>query len=185
MSIKRIVECVPNFSEGRNRDILDRIVQAINSVDGASAIHMDPGYATNRTVVTIVGSPEAVVDAAYNGIEKALELIDMNQHSGEHPRMGATDVCPFIPISGMTMEEAAECARILAERVGRQLDLPCYLYENAASSPDRTNLAVIRSGEYEGLDDKLKKVEWKPDFGPSKKHPTGGATVIGDFCTSR
>jgi glutamate formiminotransferase/formiminotetrahydrofolate cyclodeaminase len=146
-----LIECVPNFSEGRDPEVIRRITARIGSVDGATLLHVDPGKATNRTVVTIAGAPEAVVEAAFRAIAEAAELIDMRHHSGEHPRMGATDVCPLIPISGIGMEETAEYSRKLAERVGRELGIPVYLYEAAQPDAARKNLAVIRAGEYEGL----------------------------------
>jgi len=179
MEDKQIIECVPNFSEGRNPEILALIEQSMQSVDGARVIHVDPGKATHRTVMTVVGSPDAVIEAAYRGIACAIDHIDMNTHSGAHPRMGATDVCPLIPISGISMAETAEYAHKLAARVGQELSLPIYMYEAAATKPERKNLAIIRSGEYEGLEDKLKDPEWMPDYGPALKHPTAGATVIG------
>ena len=179
MSTRQLVECVPNFSEGRDMSVIKQITDAIESVDGVKLLDVDPGAATNRTVVTFVGEPNDVVEAAFLGISKAAELIDMSKHSGEHPRMGATDVCPFIPISNVTMEEAADAARQLAARVGPELGIPVYLYENAASSPERQNLATVRSGEYEGLAKKLSDPEWKPDFGPAVHNVSAGATAIG------
>jgi glutamate formiminotransferase/formiminotetrahydrofolate cyclodeaminase len=174
-----LIECVPNFSEGRNPEVIRRITDRIASVDGATLLHVDPGKATNRTVVTIAGAPDAVVEAAFRAIAEAAELIDMRQHAGEHPRMGATDVCPLIPISGITMEETAEFARRLAERVGRELQIPVYLYEAAQPDPAKKNLAVIRAGEYEGLARKMADPAWKPDYGPATFRPRSGATVIG------
>ncbi|MEM1214109.1 MAG: glutamate formimidoyltransferase, partial [Bacteroidota bacterium] len=174
-----LLECVPNFSEGRDPAVIQQITDAIASVDGVQLLDVDPGQATNRTVVTFVGTPEAVIEAAFRGIEKAGEVIDMRQHSGEHPRMGATDVCPMIPITNMTMEAAADCARRLGERVGRELGIPVYLYESAASRPERQNLATIRAGEYEGLADKLKDPNWAPDYGEATFNAQSGATVIG------
>jgi glutamate formiminotransferase/formiminotetrahydrofolate cyclodeaminase len=177
--MKKILECVPNFSEGRNPDTIRQITDAIRSVDGVQLLDVDPGKATNRTVVTFVGEPGPVVDAAFLAIQKAAELIDMEQHQGEHPRMGATDVCPLIPISGMSMDEAVYWAKQLGERVGRELHLPVYLYEAAATRPERQNLATIRAGEYEGLAEKLQDPDWKPDYGPARFNPRSGATVIG------
>lgn len=177
--MERILECVPNFSEGRNKHVIDAIVQAIQSVENVYVLDVDPGVSTNRTVVTFVGEPEAVVEAAYRGIAKAAELIDMSKHKGEHPRIGATDVCPFVPISGITIEEAVVLAKQLAQRVGETLRIPVYLYEYAATSPERKNLATIRAGEYEGLPEKLKDPKWKPDYGPAEFNPKTGATVIG------
>lgn len=177
--MKQLIECVPNFSEGRDPAVLKQITDAIESVEGVKLLDVDPGKATHRTVVTFVGEPGPVVEAAFRGIQKACELIDMRKHNGEHPRMGATDVCPLIPISNITMEETAEWARRLAERAGRELDLPIYLYEAAATRPEWKNLATIRAGEYEALPDKLARPEWKPDFGPAKFNARSGATVIG------
>lgn len=175
----QLIECVPNFSEGRDESVINEIVNAARSVEGVSVLNVDPGKATNRTVLTFAGNPEAVIEGAFQVIKRSYELIDMSRHSGEHPRMGATDVCPLIPLANITMEETVEYAKKLAERVGRELDLAVYLYENAASTPERRNLATIRSGEYEALEDKLKKREWKPDFGPVVFNPKFGAVVIG------
>ncbi len=177
--MKQLIECVPNFSEGRDPAILKQITDVIESVEGVTLLDVDPGKATNRTVVTFVGEPADVIEAAFQAIKKACEVIDMSKHSGEHPRMGATDVCPLIPIAHISMEETAQWARRLGERVGRELDLPIYLYEAAASTPERKNLAVIRSGEYEGLPEKLANPAWKPDFGPAHFNAKSGATVIG------
>lgn len=174
-----ILECVPNFSEGRNPDRIRQITARIEAVSGAHLLHVDPGHATNRTVVTLAGSPEAVVEAAFQAIATAAELIDMRDHVGTHPRMGATDVCPLIPISGITLAEAAEWSRRLAERVGRELGIPVYLYEAAQPDPARRNLATIRAGEYEGLAEKMKRPEWRPDYGPVEFQPRSGATVVG------
>lgn len=174
-----IIECVPNFSEGRNLQTIKTITDTIESVEGIRLLDVDPGKATNRTVVTFVGSPEDVIEAAFRGIAKAAEVIDMRNHSGEHPRMGATDVCPLIPISGITMEETAEFAKKLAKRVAEELTIPTYLYEAAQSNPARTNLSVIRGGEYEGFFEKIKQPEWAPDYGKAEMNPTAGATVIG------
>jgi len=175
----KLMECVPNFSEGRDHKILDAIAASIRSVGGVSLLDIDPGSDTNRTVFTMAGAPEAVVEAAFLAIKKASELIDMSKHHGEHPRMGATDVCPFIPISDMTMQECAEYARILGKRVGEELGIPIYLYEEAASKPEWKNLANVRSGEYEALADKAKDPYWKPDFGPHEFNAKSGATAIG------
>ena len=174
-----LIECVPNFSEGRNPETIRRITERIETVAGATLLHVDPGKATNRTVVTFAGEPDAVLEAAFRAIATAAELIDMRQHHGEHPRMGATDVCPLVPISGISMEETAECARRLAERVGRELGIPVYLYEAAQPDPARKSLAVIRAGEYEGLSARMTQPAWKPDFGPAEFNPRSGATVIG------
>jgi glutamate formiminotransferase/formiminotetrahydrofolate cyclodeaminase len=174
-----LIECVPNFSEGRNPEVIRQITARIASVEGATLLHVDPGKATNRTVVTFAGAPDAVVEAAFRGIAAAAELIDMRQHSGAHPRMGATDVCPLIPISGISMAETAACARRLGERVAGELGIPVYLYEAAQPNPLRRNLATIRSGEYEGLPGKLADPAWAPDFGAAQFNPRSGATVIG------
>jgi glutamate formiminotransferase/formiminotetrahydrofolate cyclodeaminase len=174
-----IIECVPNFSEGRNMDIIKQITSEIEKTEGISLLDVDPGKATNRTVVTFVGPPLAVVEAAFLAIKKASELIDMRTHSGEHPRMGATDVCPLVPVSGITMEETVEFAKMLAKRVGEELGIPVYLYEYAAQAGYRRNLAVIRSGEYEGLPAKIVKPEWMPDYGDARFNERSGATVIG------
>jgi glutamate formiminotransferase/formiminotetrahydrofolate cyclodeaminase len=177
--MKKLIECVPNFSEGRDQNVIRQIAAAIESVDGVSLLDVDPGATTNRTVVTFVGSPEAAVEAAFRGIQKAAELIDMRKQKGAHPRMGATDVCPFIPVSNVSWEEAVACANQLGKRVGEELKIPVYLYERAASNPSRSNLAVIRAGEYEGFSEKMKNAAWKPDFGPAKFDEKSGATAIG------
>lgn len=177
--LKQIVECVPNFSEGIRPEIIKQITDAIESVDGVMLLHVDMGKATNRTVVTFAGEPSKVVEAAFLGIQKAAELIDMRTHKGEHPRMGATDVCPLVPVSGITMEECAQWAKKLAERVGAELKIPVYLYEEAQPNKERSNLSVIRAGEYEGFAKKIKLPEWKPDYGPSELPARHGATVIG------
>lgn len=177
--MQQLIECVPNFSEGRDMAVIKQITDAIEAVEGVSLLDVDPGKATNRTVVTFVGAPAAVIEAAFQAIKKACEVIDMRSHKGEHPRMGATDVCPLIPVAGISMEETAEWARRLGERVGKDLDLPIYLYEAAASSPARKNLADIRAGEYEGFPEKILQPEWKPDFGPARFNAKSGATVIG------
>jgi len=177
--MQKLIECVPNFSEGRDLDIIRQITAAIESADGVSLLDVDPGASTNRTVVTFVGSPKAAVEAAFRGIQKAAELIDMRQHKGAHPRMGATDVCPFVPISNVSWEEAIACANELGKRVGDELNIPVYLYEKAAKDKSRANLAIIRAGEYEGFFDKIKDPAWKPDFGPSVFNEKTGATAIG------
>ncbi len=177
--MKKLIECVPNFSEGRDLNVIKQITAAIEAVDGVSLLDVDPGASTNRTVVTFVGSPQAAVEAAFRGIQKAAELIDMRKQKGAHPRMGATDVCPFIPVSGVSWEEAIECARSLGKRVGEELKIPIYLYERAASDPSRSNLSFIRAGEYEGFFEKIKQPAWKPDFGPAVFNERSGATVIG------
>lgn len=177
--MQKIIECVPNFSEGRDLDVIRQITAAIESVEGVSLLNVDPGASTNRTVVTFAGNPEAAVEAAFRGIQKAAELIDMRKHTGAHPRMGATDVCPFIPVSNVTWEEAIACAKKLGERVGSELKIPVYLYEKAAADPSRSNLSIIRAGEYEGFFEKIKEPCWKPDFGPAVFNEKSGGTVIG------
>lgn len=177
--MKQLIECVPNFSEGQDMSIIKQITDEIEKVDGIKLLDVDPGKATNRTVVTFVGEPKQVIEAAFQAIKKASEVIDMSKHKGEHPRMGATDVCPLIPISNITLDETAEYARQLGERAGAELDVPFYLYEHAATKKDRQNLATIRAGEYEGLTEKLADSNWKPDFGPAKFNATAGATAIG------
>lgn len=177
--MQQLIECVPNFSEGINAAIIEQITNEIQKTEGVKLLNVDPGKATNRTVVTFVGTPDAVVEAAFRAIRKAGQLIDMSHHKGEHPRMGATDVCPLIPIANITMEETAQYARQLAERVGKDLDLPVYLYEAAQPDKKRSNLSVIRAGEYEGFFKKIKQPEWKPDFGPDEFDAKRGATVIG------
>jgi glutamate formiminotransferase/formiminotetrahydrofolate cyclodeaminase len=174
-----IIECVPNFSEGNDLAIIKQITDQIESVEGVRLLNVDPGKATNRTVVTFVGHPVAVMEAAFLAIKKAGELIDMSRHKGAHPRMGATDVCPLIPVAHISMEETAKYARQLAERVGRELTLPVYLYEAAQPDKSRSNLSVIRAGEYEGFFKKIKEPAWRPDFGPSEFDAKRGATVIG------
>jgi glutamate formiminotransferase/formiminotetrahydrofolate cyclodeaminase len=176
---KKLIECVPNFSEGRDEGIIRQITDEIASVEGVRLLDVDPGKATNRTVVTFVGDPDSVIEAAFRGIRKAAQLIDMSKHSGEHPRMGATDVCPLIPIQGISMEETASYAVKLAKRVGEELNIPAYLYEYAQPDKKRSNLSIIRAGEYEGFFDKIKLPEWKPDFGPAIFPAAAGATVIG------
>jgi glutamate formiminotransferase/formiminotetrahydrofolate cyclodeaminase len=177
--MQKLIECVPNFSEGRDQNVIREITDAIKSVDGVSLLDVDPGASTNRTVVTFVGSPDAAIEAAFRGIKKAAELIDMRKHKGAHPRMGATDVCPFIPVSNVNWEEAIDCANRLAKRVGDELKIPVYLYEKAAKNKSRSNLSVIRVGEYEGFFEKIRQPEWKPDFGPTVFNEKSGATVIG------
>lgn len=174
-----IIECVPNFSEGNDLNIIRQITDQIEMVEGVRMLNVDAGKATNRTVVTFVGNPEAVIEAAFLAIKKAGELIDMSKHTGEHPRMGATDVCPLIPIAGISMEETAKYAQQLAKRVGEELQVPVYLYEAAQPNKERNNLSVIRAGEYEGFFKKIKQPEWKPDFGPAEFDAKRGGTVIG------
>ena len=176
---KQLIECVPNFSEGNDMTIIKQITDVIEAVDGVKLLDVDPGKATNRTVVTFVGEPEPVIEAAFQAIKKASELIDMSKHSGEHPRMGATDVCPLVPVSNISMEETAKYAHKLGERAGSELDIPFYMYESAATKKDRKNLATVRAGEYEGLSKKLSQPAWKPDYGPARFNPRAGATAIG------
>ncbi|MDP8227579.1 MAG: glutamate formimidoyltransferase [Candidatus Celaenobacter polaris] len=175
----KIVECVPNFSEGRDEAIIKQITDRIEEVDGVVLLDVDPGKDTNRTVVTFVGTPEGVEEAAFRAIKKASEIIDMRQHSGAHPRMGATDVCPFVPVAGVTTEDCIEISKTLGKRVGEELKIPVYLYEHSASTPERENLANIRQGEFEGLAKKLEDPHWKPDFGPAKIHEKAGGLVTG------
>src|SRR5947199_5761336 len=177
--MQKLIECVPNFSEGRELDVIRQITGTIESVDGVSLLDVDPGASTNRTVVSFVGGTEATVEAAFRAIQKAGELIDMRKHKGAHPRMGATDVCPFIPVSNVSWEEAIACAKQLGRRVGEELNIPVYLYEKAAKDKSRANLSVIRAGEYEGFFEKIRQREWKPDFGPAALNEKSGATVIG------
>ena len=175
----QLIECVPNFSEGNDLQIINQITAEIESTEGVKLLNVDPGKATNRTVVTFVGNPNAVVEAAFKAIKKAGELIDMSKHKGEHPRMGATDVCPLIPISNISMEETAKYAQLLAKKVGTELNIPVYLYEEAQANKNRSNLSIIRAGEYEGFFKKIKQTEWLPDFGPNEFDAKRGATVIG------
>jgi glutamate formiminotransferase/formiminotetrahydrofolate cyclodeaminase len=177
--MKQILECVPNFSEGNDMNIINQITREIESVEGVKLLNVDPGKATNRTVVTFVGPPAEVAEAAFLAVKKASELIDMSKHKGEHPRFGATDVCPLVPVSGINMEETVEYARKLAKKIGDQLKIPVYCYENAAFEEKRRNLASCRSGEYEGLREKLKNPEWKPDFGPGDFNKKTGAIAVG------
>ena len=177
--MKQLIECVPNFSEGRDLSIIKQITDVIEGVQGIRLLNVDPGYATNRTVVTFVGEPAQVVEAAFLAIKRASELIDMRYHKGEHPRFGATDVCPFVPVSNISMEETADYARRLAKRVGDELAIPVYCYEYAAFEEKRRSLANCRAGEYEGLAEKLGSAEWKPDFGPGTLNERSGASAIG------
>ncbi|MGL5681774.1 MAG: glutamate formimidoyltransferase [Marinifilaceae bacterium] len=180
--MKQLIECVPNFSEGNNMQIINAIVDSMKSVDGISVIDVDPGKATNRTVVTMVGEPKAICEAAFRGVKKASELIDMSKHKGAHPRFGATDVCPLIPVSNITMEETVEYARALAKRIGEELNIPVYCYENAAFKPERKNLAACRAGEYEALGERLASADWHSDFGPRTFNASvakTGATAVG------
>ena len=177
--MQKLIECVPNFSEGRDPEVIRQITDVIASVEGVSLLDVDPGATTNRTVVTFVGGLDAAVEGAFRGIQKAAELIDMRKQTGAHPRMGATDVCPFIPVSNVTWEEAIDCAKKLGKRVGEELKIPVYLYEKAAQNPARSNLAVIRAGEYEGFAQKMRDPAWKPDYGAAVFNERSGATVIG------
>jgi glutamate formiminotransferase / formiminotetrahydrofolate cyclodeaminase len=175
----RIVECVPNFSEGRNEAKIKAIADAVAAAPGVKLLHVDPGPGANRTVITFIGTPDAVAEAAFRAIAKAAEVIDMREHRGEHPRLGATDVCPFVPVEGVSLEECAAIARRVGRRVGDELGIPVYFYEAAASDPSRRNLADVRRGEYEGLADKLSDGFWTPDCGPAIHNLRSGATIIG------
>jgi len=177
--VDKIVECVPNFSEGKNKAIIQAITHEIDTTENVMLLDVDPGAATNRTVVTFIGTPDGVTEAAFRAIRKAAELIDMRKHRGEHPRIGATDVCPFVPVAGVTMEECVQIARDVGKRVGEEMGIPIYLYEEAATTPERKNLANIRQGEYEGLAAKLSHPDWQPDFGPAQFNASTGATIIG------
>ena len=175
----KIVECVPNFSEGKDLSIIKQITNEIENISGTMLLDVDPGAETNRTVVTFIGTPESVLESAFRAIKKASELINMKNHKGEHPRMGATDVCPFIPVNGVTIEECVEISKKLGHRVADELNIPVYLYEYSATEKKRESLAVIREGEYEGFKEKIKNPEWKPDFGKAEFNEKSGATVIG------
>jgi len=180
--MKKIIECVPNFSEGRDMGVIRQITDEVEKIDGVKLLDVDPGYSTNRTVVTFVGTPDEVLEAAFQAVKKAQELIDMRRHKGDHPRFGATDVLPLIPISGVTMAETAEYARVLGKRIGDELGIPVYSYENAATEEKRRNLANCRAGEYEGLKDKIASADWKPDFGPTEFNESvarSGAVAVG------
>lgn len=180
--MKKLIECVPNFSEGRDLAVIKQITDTIEACEGVKLLDVDPGATTNRTVVTFVGEPDDVVEAAFQAVKKAQELIDMRHHKGDHPRFGATDVCPLVPISGISMEETAEYAQKLGQRLGDELGIPIYLYENAASEEKRRNLANCREGEYEGLKDRISSSDWKPDYGPSEFNDSvsrSGATAVG------
>jgi glutamate formiminotransferase/formiminotetrahydrofolate cyclodeaminase len=176
---RKIVECVPNFSEGRDQGAIDSITAEIAKVDGVTLLDVDPGADTNRTVVTIVGEPEAVLEGAFQGIKKASEVIDMSKHSGAHPRHGACDVCPFVPVSGVTMDDCVELAHRLGARIGEELGLPGYYYEHAAKREEWQSLAVVRKGEYEALPEKMKDPDWAPDFGPAEFNPRFGVVTVG------
>lgn len=177
--MRKLIECVPNFSEGRDMAIIRQITDEIEAVEGIKLLDVDPGAATNRTVVTFVGEPEPVIEAAFRAVRKASQLIDMSKHKGAHPRFGATDVCPLVPVANITMEETAAYAHLLAKRIGEELAIPVYCYESAALMPERRNLANCRAGEYEGLPQKLARPEWKPDFGPAEFNARAGATAVG------
>ena len=180
--MKKLIECVPNFSEGRDLGVIKQITDEIERADGVRLLDVDPGATTNRTVVTFVGTPDEVIEAAFQAVKKAQELIDMREHKGDHPRFGATDVCPLVPVSGISMEETAEFARKLGKRIGEELGIPVFLYENAAANDERRNLANCRAGEYEGLKDRISSTEWKPDFGPGEFNESvarSGATAVG------
>ncbi|PAA47393.1 hypothetical protein BOX15_Mlig019954g2 [Macrostomum lignano] len=176
---QKLIECVPNFSEGRCKDTIDRIAAAISATKSVKLLDVDPGASTNRTVYTFVGGPEDVVEAAFNAARVAQQLIDMRNHSGEHPRLGAMDVCPFVPVRNATTEDCVDCARRLGERLGRELDVPIFLYGFAASADYRRSVPQIRSGEYEGLAARLDQPEWRPDFGPAESRPAWGASMVG------
>lgn len=175
----KLIECVPNFSEGRNKEIIEAIVDEVRRIDGVKLLDYSPDADHNRTVVTMIGSPEGVEKAAFNLASKASELIDMSIHTGGHPRMGATDVVPFIPVSDVTMDECIEIAKRVGKKIGEELNIPVYLYEDAASKPERKNLADIRKGQYEGFFEKINKPEWKPDYGPDKMNVKSGCTAVG------
>ena len=177
--MNKLIECVPNFSEGCDKNVIDQITSEIENVEGVKLLDVEPGKATNRTVVTFVGTPGEVVEAAFRAVKRASELIDMSKHKGEHPRMGATDVCPLVPVSNISMEETIEYSYKLAERIGKELNIPVFCYENSATKPERKNLANIRSGEYEAMASKLKDPEWKPDYGPGEFNPKSGTTAVG------
>ncbi len=177
--MKKLIECVPNFSEGKDMGIIESITSEIEAVDGVKLLDVDPGQATNRTVVTMVGTPDEVIEAAFRAVKRASELIDMRKHKGAHPRMGATDVCPLVPVANISMEETVEYAHKLAKRIGEELGISVYCYEHAALKPERRNLANCRSGEYEGMADKVKQAEWKPDFGPAELNARAGVTAVG------
>ncbi len=177
--MRKIVECVPNISEGRDEKIINACADAVRAVEGVTLLDVDPGRSTNRTVFTFVGDPDSVVEAAFQFSKTAYELIDMTKHSGSHPRMGAVDVCPFVPVAGVTTEDCVECSKKYGKRVGEELGVPVYLYEEASNNPARKSLKQIRQGEYEGIKDRIIKPEWKPDFGPQEFVPRSGATVTG------
>lgn len=175
----RIVQCVPNFSEGKNKEVIEKIVEEIRIMEDVKLLDYSMDKDHNRSVVTFVGEPEKVVEAAFNAVKVAAELIDMSTHKGEHPRMGATDVIPLVPISEVTMEECIEYSKKLGKRIGEELDIPVFLYEESATSPHRVNLAKVRKGQYEGMAEKLKEEEWQPDFGPNTLNVKAGVTAVG------
>jgi glutamate formiminotransferase / formiminotetrahydrofolate cyclodeaminase len=175
----QLIECIPNFSEGQNTATIDAIANSIRQVDGVKLLHIDIGYDTNRTVMTFVGEPNAMLQAAFNAIQTAAELIDMTQHKGTHPRMGAVDVCPFVPLQNITIEETVTLVNALAKKVGSELRIPAYLYEHSQKNTARNNLAIIRSGQYEAWPEKIKQAAWQPDFGPATFNLKSGATVMG------
>ncbi len=177
--MNKLIECIPNFSEGRERSNINAIANSIDTTKNVNVLDISQGKSTNRTVITFIGTPEGVSEAAFLGISKACELIDMRYHTGQHPRIGATDVFPFVPLSGVNMDDCINIARNVGKRVGENLSIPVYLYEKAATSSNRTNLSVIRAGEYEGLPEKLKDPDWVPDFGKAEFNPISGATAIG------
>ena len=175
----KLIECVPNFSEGRNKEVVEKIVDEIRKIENVKLLDYSMDADHNRAVVTFVGEPEGVIEAAFNATKRAAELIDMSKHTGGHPRMGATDVIPLVPISDVTMEECVEYSKILGKRIGEELNIPVFLYEKSATSRERENLADVRRGEYEGMREKLKKEEWKPDFGPAELNVKAGVTAVG------
>jgi glutamate formiminotransferase/formiminotetrahydrofolate cyclodeaminase len=177
--MRKLVECVPNFSEGHREEVILAIAREVEIVKGVSLLDVDPDKDYNRTVVTFVGEPDGVVTAAFKATQKAAELIDMREHKGEHPRIGATDVVPFVPVSNVSMEECVQLAHQYGKRIGEELKIPVYLYEEAATLPERRNLAKVRKGEYEGLQEKLNDPSWNPDYGPSTFNPRSGATITG------
>ena len=175
----KIVECIPNFSEGRRPEVIEAIVNGIRNIEGCELLDVEADASHNRVVVTFTGTPEAAVEAAFQACKKAAELIDLTQHTGEHPRMGATDVIPFVPVSEMTMKECVKLSQLLGQRIADELHIPVYLYENAATKPERKNLADVRRGQFEGIRDEMHLPERKPDFGPQQIHPTAGCTAVG------
>lgn len=175
----KIVECIPNFSEGRNEEIINGLVETARSVAGVTLLDYSSDESHNRSVFTLVGDPESIQEVAFKLVKYASENIDMTKHQGEHPRMGATDVCPFVPIKDVTVEEAVEISKKVAERINSELDIPVFLYEDSASKPSRKNLAKVRKGQFEGMPEKLKEEDWEPDYGKREIHPTAGVTAVG------